>query len=109
MDLMTEDCVFESTSPAPDGQRHEGAEAVRRVWLELFDQTRDATFTEEESFVSKDRAVVRWRFSWREPDETPGHVRGVDVIRFRDGKVSEKLLLREGLSRRLRGPSLLRR
>lgn len=91
MDLMTEDCVFESTSPAPDGERHEGADAVRRVWEQLFSQTRDPVFTEEESFVCKDRALVRWRFTWTEPDGSPGHVRGVDVLRFRDGKVSEKL------------------
>ena len=46
-------------------------------------------FTEEESFVSGDRAVVRWRYAWGASD--PGHVRGVDVIRFRDGLVCEKL------------------
>ncbi|HSE07927.1 MAG TPA: TIGR03086 family metal-binding protein [Nocardioidaceae bacterium] len=91
MALMTEDCVFESTGPAPDGRRHEGAEAVRRVWETLFTETTDAVFTEEESFVSKDRAVVRWMFTWAEQDGSPGHVRGVDLLRFRDGKVSEKL------------------
>jgi uncharacterized protein (TIGR03086 family) len=91
MALMTDDCVFESTSPAPDGQRHEGAAEVRRVWEELFAQTTGATFAEEESFVCKDRAVLRWRFSWTEPDGRPGHVRGTDVLRFRDGRVSEKL------------------
>ena len=32
MALMTDDCVFEATGPAPDGVRHEGAEAVRAVW-----------------------------------------------------------------------------
>ncbi len=91
MALMTEDCVFESTSPAPDGVRHEGAEAVRRAWETLFTATSEPVFAEEETFVCKDRAVVRWRFSWAEPGGAAGHVRGVDVIRFRDGKVSEKL------------------
>lgn len=91
MALMTDDCVFESTAPAPDGIRHEGAQAVRRAWEELFSTTRDPVFTEEESFVCRDRAVVRWRFDWAEADGSPGHVRGTDVIRFRDGKVSEKL------------------
>jgi uncharacterized protein (TIGR03086 family) len=90
MALMTDDCVFESTSPAPDGHRHEGAGEVRRVWQELFGQTADARFEEEESFVCKDRAVLRWRFTWAEPGGAPGHVRGTDVLRFRDGKVSEK-------------------
>jgi ketosteroid isomerase-like protein len=31
MALMTPDCVFENTFPAPDGERFEGAPAVRRV------------------------------------------------------------------------------
>lgn len=91
MGLMTDDCVFEATSPAPDGQRHEGAEAVRAVWRELFDGTVDPSFTEEESFLCEDRGVLRWRFDWTDPDGSPGHVRGVDVLRFRDGKVAEKL------------------
>ena len=91
MAMMAEDCVFEATSPAPDGRRHEGAAAVRRVWEELFSTTAGASFTEEESFVGDDRGFLRWRFDWTEPDGSPGHVRGVDVLRFRDGKVSEKL------------------
>lgn len=91
MALMTDDCVFESTGPAPDGVRHEGSAAVRGVWEELFGQTSGATFTEEESFVCADRAVLRWRYTWSEPDGSPAHVRGVDLIRLRDGKVAEKL------------------
>ncbi|MGH3385005.1 MAG: TIGR03086 family metal-binding protein [Nocardioidaceae bacterium] len=91
MRLMTEDCVFESTSPAPDGVRLEGAAAVRATFEELFASTRDATFAAEESFVAGDRAVLRWRFSWSEADGSPGQVRGVDVLRLRDGLVAEKL------------------
>jgi len=85
--LATDDIAFESTSPAPDGQRHEGREAVRTVWAEVL-ATPGLTFTEEESFVCDDRAVVRWRYDWSAPE--PGRVRGVDVIRFRDGLVCEK-------------------
>jgi uncharacterized protein (TIGR03086 family) len=91
MALMADDCVFEATGPAPDGLLHQGADDVRAVWVELFGQTQGAAFTEEESFVGGDRGVLRWRFDWTEDDGTPGHVRGVDVLRFRDGKVSEKL------------------
>lgn len=91
MALMTDDCVFESTSPAPDGVRHAGAGAVRRVWEELFAGTTDPSFSQEEAFVCEDRGVLRWRFSWTGPDGVPGHVRGVDVLRFREGKVAEKL------------------
>ncbi len=90
MALMTDDCVFESTGPAPDGQLVEGQAAVRRVWEELFGGTADARFEEEESFVSGDRAALRWRYTWTNGDGSPGHVRGVDLLRLRDGKVAEK-------------------
>jgi uncharacterized protein (TIGR03086 family) len=90
MSLMTDDCVFEATGPAPDGVRHEGADAVRAVWVDVFGTTPGAAFSEEDSFVCGDRGVLRWRFDWA-GDDGPGHVRGVDVLRFRDGKVCEKL------------------
>ena len=91
MARMTQDCVFESTGPAPDGQRHEGQDAVRAVWEELFGNTQDPKFTDEDAFLSGDRALVRWRFTWTNDDGSEGHVRGVDVLRLRDGLVSEKL------------------
>jgi uncharacterized protein (TIGR03086 family) len=89
MAAMTDDCVFESTSPAPDGARVVGADAVRRVWVDLFGQTPEPRFETEEIVVAGDRGVLRWRFSWG--GDEPGHVRGVDVLRVSDGKVVEKL------------------
>jgi len=83
--LTTGDVVFESTSPGPDGTRVEGRDAVRAAWAEVM-HTPGMAFTEEESFVTGDRGVVRWTYGWE-----GGHVRGVDVIRFRDGLVCEKL------------------
>lgn len=91
MTLMTDDCVFESTSPAPDGQRFEGAAAVREVWRQLFADTVGARFTTEDVHVCEGRGTLRWRFDWTGPDGAPGHVRGVDVVRLRGGKVCEKL------------------
>lgn len=57
----------------------------------MFSDTTEPLFETEESFVLGDRAVVRWKFSWLQPDGERGHVRGVDVLRLRDGKVAEKL------------------
>ncbi len=86
MAAMTEDCVFESTDLPPDGRRFEGQAAVREYWEGFFRSTPVTEFTTEDSFVAGDRGLVRWSFSWG-----GGHVRGVDVFRFRDGKVAEKL------------------
>ena len=47
-------------------------------------------------FEAGDRCVVRWVFRWQEADGRPGHVRGVDLFRVRDGKVAEKLVYVKG-------------
>ena len=91
MARMTDDCVFESTGPGPDGQRSLGQDAVRAVWEQFFGETKDPKFTDEDTFLSGDRACVRWRFTWTNDDGSEGHVRGVDVLRLRDGLVAEKL------------------
>lgn len=85
MRLMTDDCVFESTGPAPDGRRFEGQDQVRACWRELFDGTPSARFDAEDIVAADDRAVARWVYRW-----DGGHVRGVDVFSIRDGKVAAK-------------------
>jgi ketosteroid isomerase-like protein len=91
MALMTEDCVFENTYPPPDGARLEGAAAVRACWEQLFRESPEAHFAVEELFAAADRAVLRWRYTWKASDGATGYVRGVDIFRVRDGKVAEKL------------------
>ena len=90
MELMTDDCVFDNTRPPPDGERIVGQAAVRAFWAEFFRRSPDARFDTEEIFAAGDRCVVRWTYHWVK-DGKPGHVRGVDIFRVRDGKVAEKL------------------
>src|SRR4030095_1135828 len=85
-----DDCVFENTRPAPDGSRITGQAAVRAFWEDFFRRSPHARFETAETGGAGDRCTVRWRYSWVR-DGTPGHVRGVDVFRVRDGKVAEKL------------------
>jgi ketosteroid isomerase-like protein len=96
MACMTEDCLFENTTPAPDGERLTGAAAVGDFWRRFFASTPSATFVTEDAFAAGDRAVVRWTFEWDEGPENRGHVRGVDVLRVRDGLVAEKLAYVKG-------------
>jgi ketosteroid isomerase-like protein len=96
MAAMTEDCVVENTTPAPDGERFVGQKAVRRFWEEFFASSPNAVFESEELVASGDRAVLRWRYDWTESDGTGGYVRGVDVLRVQGGKVAEKLAYVKG-------------
>ena len=84
--LITDDCLFDATGPAPDGTPHKGRDAVRAAWEPIFADSA-AHFTTEDSFVADgDRFVQTWRY-----DFEGGHIRGVDVIEVRDGLVSAKL------------------
>ena len=94
MALMSDDCVFEGTTP-PDGDRYEGADAVRGAWQALFAASPDARFSTEETIACGDRVVVRWHYRWG-PAGADGHVRGVDVFRVAGGRVVEKLAYVKG-------------
>jgi ketosteroid isomerase-like protein len=90
MALMTADCLFDSTRPAPDGERIEGEGPVRAFWEAFFRRSPEARFETEELFASGDRCVVRWVYHWVREGK-PGHVRGVDLFRVAGGRVAEKL------------------
>jgi ketosteroid isomerase-like protein len=92
MALMTEDCVFENTTPRPDGERYEGQAAARTFWANLFHTSPDAHFETEELFATGDRCTVRWRYTLNGTQ----HITGVDVLRVRDGPVAEKLAYVKG-------------
>lgn len=91
MKLMTEDCVFENTDPAPDGTRYSGKDAVTRFWEGFFRDSPDAHIEIEEIFGLGARCIMRWTYSWVDAAGHQGHVRGVDVFNVRDGLIAEKL------------------
>lgn len=93
--LMTDDTVFEDTSPAPDGRRVEGKPAVVQFWRGWFARNPDAHFDAEEILVSGNRATVLWVYR-KIRNGQPWHLRGVDVFTVRDGKVAAKLAYVKG-------------
>jgi ketosteroid isomerase-like protein len=93
--LLTDDTVFEDTSPPPDGLRIEGKAAVVKFWRDWFARNADAVFEAEDTIVSGDRAVVRWIYR-KLRNGQPWHLRGVDVFTVRDGKVAAKLAYVKG-------------
>jgi cation diffusion facilitator family transporter len=95
MAAMTDDCVFENTSP-PHGQRYEGQDQVRKAWEEFFTASPDAHFAGDDVIVAGDRCIVQWTYTWSNDDGSTSTLRGVDVMRVRDGKVAEKFAYVKG-------------
>jgi len=96
MGCLTEDSVFENTSPFPDGTRYEGRATVRAFWEEFFHNGQDQHIEIEDIFACGDRCTMRWVYSWRNTDNSTGHIRGVDVSMVRDGLIAQKLTYVKG-------------
>jgi len=93
--FLTDDTVFEDTSPAPDGRRIEGRVAVVEFWRGWFLRNSDAQFEAEDVIISGNRATVLWTYR-KMRNGQPWHIRGVDVFTVRDGKVAAKLAYVKG-------------
>jgi len=91
MRLMSDDCVFENTAPAPDGTVYAGRERVTQFWQDFFRDSPQAHIEIEEIFGLGLRCVMRWRYDWVDQAGTKGHVRGVDIFQVKNGVISEKL------------------
>jgi SnoaL-like polyketide cyclase. len=90
MQLMSDDCVFENTDPAPDGTVYSGKEAVTQFWQGFFRESPRAHIEIEEIFGLGNRCIMRWKYNWVDADGKKGHVRGVDIFQVKDGFISEK-------------------
>ena len=93
--VLTDDSVFEDTSPAPDGRRIQGKAAVIEFWRGWFARNPDAVFEAEDVIVTGDRGTVLWVYR-KLRNGQPWHLRGVDVFTVRDGKVAAKLAYVKG-------------
>jgi glutathione S-transferase len=85
-DLVSEDCVLENTQPAPDGSRHVGRAACVAVWQGIA-SNRATRFDLDGVEILGDRAIISWRYHWG--DDRASSVRGVNLMRVRDGLIVE--------------------
>jgi len=91
MKLMSDDCVFENTAPAPDGTVYSGKDAVTQFWQGFFRESPRAHIEIEEIFGLGNHCIMRWRYDWVDESGAKGHVRGVDIFKVREGLIFEKL------------------
>ena len=91
MQLMSDDCVFENTNPAPNGTTYSGKETVTQFWQNFFRESPHAHIEIEEIFGMGKRCVMRWIYNWEDETGKKGHVRGVDIFQFKNGLIFEKL------------------
>jgi ketosteroid isomerase-like protein len=92
MELLHDDVVFENWT----GGRVAGKEALRKAWASWFANHGGFRFTTEDLFVDEKagKVLFRWALDWPSGEKgcegQPERRRGVDVMRFRDGRIVEK-------------------
>jgi ketosteroid isomerase-like protein len=87
-DIIAEDCVLENTGPAPDGATYKGYDACLKFWQGIA-ADKNLNFETEGIDILGDRGIIRWRLKWGEAKDQ--YVRGVNIMRVKDGKVVEAL------------------
>jgi ketosteroid isomerase-like protein len=93
LERLHEEIYFENWT----GGSVKGIESLKTAWAPWFKDHGGFRFTHENTLIdeAEQKAVTRWRLDW--PSTEAGYEglhetrRGVDVIRFEDGKVIEKL------------------
>jgi len=85
-ELLRDDCIFETTNPAPDGSSYKGKGAITEYLQGFFHRSPQAHMEIEEIFGMGLHCILRWKYTWGD-----GHVRGVDIFKIEEGLISEKL------------------
>jgi predicted SnoaL-like aldol condensation-catalyzing enzyme len=99
MELVSEDYIYESSNPAPDGSLYEGKEAAAKFWREFFLKAPSASVEVEEVFSTGMRCIVRWKYSLSNSVLGEDSIRGVDIFRVRNGAICEQISYIKGACR----------
>lgn len=96
MSFMTDDCAFHAAAgPDLQGRSFFGRNAVREGFQLAWQTFPDAAWRDADIFISGDRGVMESTFSGTKADGSRIEVRMVDVLTFRDGKITVKNAFRK--------------
>jgi hypothetical protein len=96
MRLISDDCVLETATPAPDGERYAGKESIAAYWERYFRESSAARRVIEETFGFGHRCVLRWRCEWIDRAGATRHGRGVDIFAEQNGAICQHLSYAKG-------------
>jgi ketosteroid isomerase-like protein len=88
IDLIAPDCVMDHPSPPPNGTRYVGGAACLAFWQDLA-RDRSGHFEIEDTVAMGERGFILWRYRWGSSEAES--VRGVNIVRVRDGQIVEAL------------------
>lgn len=83
--LLSADCVFETTNPAPDGNIYRSKDVIVQYLQDFFEKSPQAHMEIEEVSGMGMHCIMRWKYTWGN-----GHIRGVDIFKIEESFIREK-------------------
>ena len=91
MTFFADDCeLLMPRGPAPEGRRFSGKTAVREGLATRFAGLPDVHYGDDRHWVAGDLGVSTWLLTGTTKTGERIRVRGVDLLEFRDGKITRK-------------------
>lgn len=89
--LLSDDCLFDDSYPAPDGTVYTGKEAITQFLHNFFRKSPQAHIEIEDISGFGHRCVMRWRCEWIDEAGNKQHMRGIDIFHEQNNLIFEKL------------------
>ncbi len=91
MAFFAEDCVMDMPrGPGPGGRRLIGKAQVREGIRSRMEGIPDVHYGDDSHWLCGDRGVSEWTLRGTQPNGESIEVRGCDLFRFEDGRISRK-------------------
>jgi hypothetical protein len=99
--LLTADCVYDaSAGPHAYGERYVGEPALRKAFAAIWAGFPNARWDEVEHSVCGDHGFSTWTFRGTNVSGQRTEVKGLDHLRFRDGRICYKDTFRKNVTSR---------
>lgn len=89
--LVSDDCVFETSTPAPDGTVYAGPEAISHFLQKFFHKYPQAHIKIEDIYGFGHRCNMHWRREWLDEAGQSQAIRGVTIFQEKNGVICEIL------------------
>jgi ketosteroid isomerase-like protein len=91
LQLVSQDCVFEASSPPPAGAIYKGKVAITHYWQNYFERTLNPHLKIDETIGFGLRCIALWRCEWAGASGVVFHLRGIDLFCIQNGPIIEQL------------------
>ncbi|MBE0410998.1 MAG: nuclear transport factor 2 family protein [Anaerolineales bacterium] len=91
MQLISDDCIYEDYTPAPDGAVYSGKAEISLYFHDFFRLSPHIHIEIEEIFGLGYRCVLRWKYEWVDDTGEKAYLRGVDIFKLQEGFICERL------------------